>query len=234
MKVLKDTVAVAYVHPNTVMEGFARSLANACLNPANKILAVISTSNPRQENARNAAIERFLEGTTVDGKPHGAEWLMWLDTDQTFEHDAIARLRKTAHDTKAKLVGGLTFVYKRQDNILLPNGWTWDSEIGHWRDIDDYVSGKKYEIQGTGAAFLLIHRDVFNWWNEYTEDKNLWHRSGVHPDTGNYMGHDLAFCYDTVVKGPFKLFWDTSVQSGHIKHFELDENMFRNYQKGQQ
>jgi len=128
------------------------------------------------------------------------------------------------------MVGGITWVYKRGENELTPNAWTWDEQGVTWQDITEYETGEVYEIDATGSAFVLINRRVFEWLAQYSDE---WHTSGIHPDTGTYMGHDLAFCYDAVVRGPFKLFWDTGVQSGHIKHFELDEKMYRNFQESQ-
>ena len=222
MEIIPDSVMIGYVHMHTVFEGFARSLAETCLNKDNNIYGIIASQNPRQEAARNATIQKFMEGFN-DGRNHyGAEWFMWLDTDQTFEHDAIARLRDTAHNYDADAVGGLTFVYQRGAQEVHPNGWYWDGEHFVW--IEDYEPGKVYEINGTGSAFVLINRKVFEAWD------GDWHVTHVnHPATGEYMGHDLAFFHKMSVDDGFKLVWDTSVQSGHIKHFELTETQYHAY-----
>jgi len=226
LRVVPDTVVIGYVHPHTVTEGFARSLAEACLIKDNHIIGIIAASSPRQEHGRNTVISKYLDGAQYAGDHVGAEWLMWIDTDMTFKPDAIKRLLATAKTTKADMVAGLGFVYKRGEGVLIPNAWTWNPEAQEWEDTDDYKSGIVQEIDGTGSGFALINRRVF----QHT-DNNEWHRSGTHPKTGKYMGHDLAFCYDNIVDGPFKLVWDTNVHTGHVKHFELDENMFRNYQR---
>jgi len=224
MNIVPDTVAIGYVHLNTVFEQFAGCLAQACLAQAdNNIIATISASSARQEHARNTVIQRFLDGVPVDGRHAGAEWLMWIDTDMTFHPLAIKQLRATAKNTGADMVSGLGFVYKRHDNQLVPNAWTFDPDTQEWMDTEDYPRGTIQEIDGTGSGFVLIHRRVF-------ESKDgMWHQSGIHPKTGYYMGHDLAFCYDMIVDGPFKLVWDTNVKTGHIKHFELTEEQFDKY-----
>ena len=80
-------------------------------------------------------------------------------------------------------------------------------------------------ISGTGSAFVLIHREVLEWHRDNHEHK--WHTTWqVHPDTGELMGHDLAFFYDTVVRGPYQLVWDTSVNSDHKKDFLLGWEMY--------
>lgn len=218
MKVVPDSIAIAYVHPNTVTERFGYSLAQACLNRGNPIAALISTSNPRQALARNTAIERFLEGP--------CEWLMWIDTDMVFDYDAPVRLLRTAKREKADAVTGLGFIFKRQDNIVVPNGYMWDEEENAFAEIKDYKSGVTYEVDGTGAGFVLINRSVFERWGD-----SHWHHTWAkHPVTGSDMGHDLAFFYRMTQELGLKLVWDTSVTTGHVKHFELNEDSFRQFQ----
>ena len=216
---LPGTVTIAYVHPNTVTEGFCRSLAGASLWKPNNILGFSSASNPRQTVARNAAIESFLLGP--------CEWLMWIDTDMTFYHDAIEKLVATAEKHEADAVSGLGFIYKRHLNEIIPNGYMWGEEENAFVEILDYASDNVYEIDGTGSGFVLINRRVFNAW----PDKH-WHRNWVkHPQTGQEMGHDLAFFYDMTQKLGMKLVWDTNVKTGHIKHMELTEANYRAYQE---
>ena len=212
-----DTVNISYVHPNIVMEGFARSLAQICLWPGNKILGLTSVSNPRHEVARNEAIRNFLESPS--------EWNMWIDTDMTFEHDSIEQLRATALKHDADMVAGLAFIYKRGHNVIQPNAYSWNGAEG-FKEMEDYESGNVYEIDGTGSAFMLTHRRVYEAW-----DNEYWHQTWrEHPETGEPMGHDLAFCYRATQVDGFKLLYDTGVETGHIKHFELREDNFRAYQ----
>ena len=234
MEVIPDSVVVGYVHPNIVTEGWAHSLAKACLYTPNEIIGIVSSTNPRQEAARNSAIARFLEGfPDGEGNTVAGEWFMWIDTDQRFEMDAIARLRQTAESLDAQACGGLTFIYGRADKSVKTNGFLWSPEEndskGGFKSIEDYRSGGKYVIDATGSAFVLMHRTIFD------QKESDWHTSwSPHPDTGAYMGHDIAFFYDACVKGPHKLVWDTSVVAPHIKSFDLDEAAFRNYQASQE
>ena len=226
MEIVPDSVAIGYVHPHTVTEAWANSLAKACLWQGNNIISLIASQNPRQESARNATIEKFLEGVPDGGDNVCAEWLMWIDTDQVFEMDAIERLRHRAKEYDAKAAGGITWIYQRGTQHMTTNGFLWQNT--NFEVIDDYKTGGVYDIQGTGSAFVLLHRDMF------THKDKFWHKSHEkHPATGHYMGHDLAFFYDTIVNGPHRLIWDTGIQAGHIKHFTLDEKSFRGYQQTQ-
>ena len=219
MKVIPGTVSIGYVHTTTVKEGFARSLAQLCLWPDNKILGIVSAANPRQEVARNAAIETFLGGPT--------EWLMWIDTDQTFKHDAIERMLATAKTHKADMVTALAFIYQRWSSEIKPSAFLWNEEDLHFDSVEDFEPGRVYEISGCGSGCTLVNRRVFEAW-----DAKYWHQTWTkHPKTDDEMGHDLAFCYQATQVDGFKLVWDTGVPSGHIKDFELDEKAFRDYQE---
>lgn len=212
----QDSIVVGYVHPNIVTEGFTRSLAENCLDRDNPIVGIISASNPRQTVARNAVIDLFLK--------RDANWLMWIDTDMTFRHNAIGQLLATAKKHKADAVTGLGFIFKRNANVLVPNGYMFDPETNYFKEIEDYTKNKVHQIDGTGAGFVLIHRRVFE-----TIGKD-WHQNHIeHPVTGNPMGHDLAFFYEATQRHGFKLVWDTRIKTGHVKHFELDENMYDDY-----
>lgn len=217
MDIIPDSVAIGYVHPNIVTEGFARSLANACRWPANKILGLISASNPRQYLARNAVIEEFLEGP--------CEYLMWIDTDTAFEHNAIERLRQIVNIKQADMAAGLCFIYERGNNVVKPNFAYWKDD--HFEFGDNYQAGEILTPDACGSAFVLIHRKVF----EATGP--VWHQNWVHhPATnGQPMGHDMSFFYDATITFGFKLVYDTGVKTGHIKHFELREQHFRDYQE---
>jgi len=178
-----------------------------------------SASNPRQTVARNAAIESFLRGP--------AEWLMWIDTDMTFHHDAIEKLLATANEWDADAVSGLGFIYKRMQEEIVPNGYAYDEEGKRFTEIEDYNPGEVYEIDGTGSGFVLINRRVFN---DFPD--KFWHRNWIeHPATGGEMGHDLAFFYEMTQVLGMKLLWDTGVKTGHIKHMELTEESYETYRE---
>jgi len=217
-KIVPGTVTIGYVHPNIVTEGFARSLAQACLWQDNKIVGIISASSPRQHVARNSVITKFLEGP--------AEWLMWIDTDMTFEPSSIDRLRRTAHKKKADMVAGLAFIYKRHESVIQPNAFMWDAEGTDFVSVNDYTSGSILKVDAAGSAFVLINRKVL----ENTGPH--WHENWMyHPSNNGPMGHDLAFFYNACVTLDYKLVYDTNIKAGHIKHFELNEDSFRSYQE---
>ncbi len=219
-QLLNDKVYLVYVHPGIVHEGFARSMMETCLWPGNGIMGIVAASNPRQEEARNAAIQGFLDGV--------GDWLMWVDTDMTFLYDTIEQLVKTAHEHEADIVSGLGFIYKKETGEIIPSAYLWNEDGKEFRVIDDYTKGEVHAIDGTGAGFVLIHRRVF----EAFDDK-YWHKTWMeHPETGKMMGHDLEFCRRATGYG-FKMVLNTKVRTGHIKSFELGEGDYDAYRASQ-
>ena len=113
------------------------------------------------------------------------------------------------------MVTGLCFFIDRTRNLVTPNGYMWDSEATSFMDIENFVSGHIYEVHGTGLGIILIHRRVFEAW-----EKPHWHENWFeHPVNGDTMAHDLAFFCRAIQVDGFKLLWDTSIISGHIKSF---------------
>ena len=141
----------------------------------------------------------------------------------SFDHDAVERLRATALKHDADMVAGLAFIYNRGAHTIFPNMFEYTGPEEGFKPVDDYESGRVYEIDGTGSAFMLIHRRVYeDWDNEY------WHQTWrEHPETGQPMGHDLAFCYEVTQTYGRKLLYDTSVKTGHIKAMALTEENYR-------
>ena len=214
---MSDKVYLAWVHTGIVHEPFARSIAEICLRPENQIAGIATAGGPRQEAQRNAVIKNFLE---TDG-----DWLMWLDTDMVLEKDTVERLLATAHATDADAVGTLGFIWDPTSGSISTNAYLWNEEKKAYVPVHGYERGSINEIDATGSGSVLIHRRMFEAW-----DHERWHETWpVHPDSGGLMGHDLAFFHKTVREDGMKLIWDTSVEAGHIKSFQLTEANYEAY-----
>ena len=208
---MNDKVLLAWVHTGTVHEPFARTIAELCLHKPNRIVGITATTSPRQEESRNATIHNFLETD--------ADWLMWIDTDMTLEKNAIELLLETAHQHEADIAGAIGYIYNRLTQEITPNGYHWDDDKKTYVSLWDYNPGETYTVDATGSGCVLIHRRVFESW----DDEN-WHETWhTHPYTGGHMGHDLAFCFKSKREYGHKIVWNTNIKSGHIKPFELTE-----------
>src|SRR6185295_18211153 len=86
------------------------------------------------------------------------DWILFIDADMSFRPDAIGRLVKVREEHDLDIVGGLCFQRKAPHQPTLymrespfEGGYSflekWDSDL--------------VEVDGTGFAFILIHRRVF-------------------------------------------------------------------------
>ena len=217
---IPDTIHVGYVHPGTVHEDFMRSLLQAA-KLSEMFIGMSGSTCARQYVARNDNIIEFLKGP--------AEWYLQIDTDMTFEITAPDDLVDAAVNADAKMAAGLCFIYNKDKNQVLPNIFMWNDEKKEYDLQEDYPEGERFYVDATGAAFLLVHRDLL----EATDYP--WHQDHVaHPDTGKAMGHDISFCHKirTVTGEP--ILYCADIPIGHIKEFVVTEDTYKAYRKATQ
>lgn len=148
--------------------------------------------------ARNEVVSSFLQG---DG-----EWLWWIDTDMGFAPDALTRLLEAADPAERPFVGGLCFAQMERGSDgmggftteVVPAVYQW------WRASTDdragFVAWRNYprdtlaKVAGTGSAFVLVHRTVFERVAEHF-GAGSWYERMVNPMAeGQLLGEDLSFC----------------------------------------
>jgi hypothetical protein len=87
-------------------------------------------------------------------------------------------------------------------------------------------------MAATGAAFLLVHRDVLlkvraafgKMPDGVTNHPHPWFIEGVDAQ-GNQWGEDIAFCRRVRAVG-FDIWIDTRIKVGHMKRHELNEDLY--------
>jgi len=176
------TVTVAWVDPGTVLGSFASDMIG--LMTTGVLNGVVSRWNrlshgPSLDLARNKLAEQFLATDS--------EWLLMLDTDMGFPPDLPSRLLQTADPELRPVVGALCFGMTQAKGVfptayLLKEGRFW---------MLDTLPEEPFQVDGTGAAVLLIHRTVFDRITE-TEWPVRWFDRlylGAEP-----VGEDLSFC----------------------------------------
>lgn len=127
--------------------------------------------------------------------------ILWVDADMTFEPDALVRL--LAHDLP--IVGGLCFNRREPYQPVLLRKHHESFAVGGRRlgFVYHYRPNTLEEVEATGAAFLLIKREVFEklgekWWTRLRG-----------------TSEDFSFC-ERAKEAGYKVFVDTSVKIGHI------------------
>lgn len=150
------------------------------------------------DQARNDLVGRVL----MDPKLKDVTHLLWVDDDMIFPQDAFARL--LAHDLP--VVGGLC--HARHPPIYSPILLYKDPANGTYSYRFDFPQGL-VEVDGTGGAFLLVKREVF----EAIEEK--FPTAGEGPFTNSGQGEDVSFCERAKACG-YKIFVDTTLDIGHV------------------
>lgn len=208
-----DRVVIAYIHPGTVRAEFMRSVLNLVVaNPA-RIQAVLSRqSGPAISAARNDTVTEFLTD-------HRVPWLWMVDTDMVFTPDALERLLAAADPREHPIVGALC--YKEAADGPLPTIYELvEQEDGSaaFANYNVWPENEVFQVGGTGAACLLIHRTalerVASGWGDKVDRVFPWFRESAMGRRA--VGEDLTFCLRAQSAG-LPVYVHTGVQVGHMK-----------------
>lgn len=226
-----DAVVIAYAHDSkvsyswhhSIIELVAFDVAHAGRVMRGGWLAMKCGTNGLTE-ARNMAVEQFLE-------ENQAPWLLWIDTDMGFSYDALEALRQVADPVERPVVGGLCFTQRELESDG-KGGWSTapTPTIFDWAQVGDekgyavrwnYPVNSVVRCSATGAAFVLIHRSVF----ERIKEKfgPIWYDRVRNPSMGRLMGEDMSFCVRaTALEIPIHV--HTGVRVTHHKEVWIGES----------
>lgn len=216
-----DNVVLAYIHPGETSSYFTQSLVNLLMfdqATSRRVVGCLNEwSSANVSASRNSLTARFLD-------EYDAEWLLWIDADMAFEHTALDGLLEGADPVEKPIVGGLCF--GASFGRLFPTIYQFvETESGLTTiRVEDYPDGL-VQCAATGAAFLLVHRDVlvamherkFNAAFPWFQETEL---------AGKPAGEDLTFCIRAGILG-IPVFVDTRVRIGHHKSTVLDHDTFQ-------
>lgn len=219
-----NKVVVAYPHPHEVSARFHKcwdAMRQYDFDHQRRIAVggghLANSSGANITNARNEIVEAFLDR-------HDADWLLFLDTDMTFEPNIVDRLVESAHPKERPIVGALCF--------SLQDGWRAAPTLYVIRD--DNRIGRMSTIPGgvvralTGTGCLLIHRTVLVALRERFPKPYQWFREEAYGDLP--IGEDITFCLRAEASG-FPVHVDTAIECGHEKPFVVDRQMWEAQQR---
>ena len=174
---------------------------------------------------RNKAAREFLEDPD-------AEWMLSIDSDMGFPPDALDMLLDVADPVRRPIVGGLCFAQKEVASDGC-GGFRCEPRVTifDWTRIDEnseprFVGRRHYPINavvrcaGTGMAFLLIHRSVFE--KVRADHGEHWFTRTPGSD-GELLGEDISFCLRAGSLG-FPVHVHTGVKVTHMKSVWLGED----------
>lgn len=165
---------------------------------------------------RHTQFDVFLNKATTP-------WLLSMDTDHGFEHDAIHALLASADPVTRPIMGALCFGSGRSGGALFPTVMV--EHEGRHRPALKYPRRKIVECHSTGLAFILIHRSVLEAMaDKYgfgTDERPLspWVSDDFHTEP------DLVFCQRARDCG-FPVHVNTAVEAPHKKPQFLTEEFY--------
>lgn len=144
------------------------------------------------------------------------DWLLMLDTDMTFPHDAAEKL--DAHIKAGKdLVSGLYFLgYAISEPAIYGPDVT--DRTPAYRYVD-YPRDSLFEIGGCGMGICMIGKKIIDDFKNHNEVNDSFRR--VYK-LGKKVGEDLSFCYRVREKG-YSMWCDSSVKAGHLRPYTVSE-----------
>lgn len=190
-------VLASYLHPNVVSHSFMDSLWNLAEYDRDRERLLWTRfpvrSGPGSLDAsRNTQVRIFLDQSPC-------EWLWLVDADMGFAEDTLTRLVAAADSERRPVVGALCAAVI-EDSSDGMGGWrqsvfptlydaTKDGFIARYT-FEDLPKNRLVRTEGTGAACLLIHREVLVRMREETGD--VWFKR--FSNGPQMLGEDLSFC----------------------------------------
>ena len=213
---------VAWLDHGDVRGAFTASLV--ALTAYSTVHGLLDAAPARLEHGpvldvgRNRLVAKFLDQTDAD-------WLLMVDGDMAFYPDVLERLLRTARltptllDTPA-IVSGLAYTSTEETGQRAAMYRLNDD--GHPATVDTWDDGEVIDVDATGAACLLVHRDVYVDLMPGPFDR-------IELD-GHLLGEDFSFGL-TARKAGHRIVVDTGVEFRHIKYGFLDTDSYRRQQE---
>lgn len=223
----KDRVAVAWIDGGTVDGLFAVSMLNLFTARSSRICTVIRIGGSLLSRQRNEVVQAFLDD-------NDAEWLFFIDSDETITPEAFDKLCAAAHETQRPVVAGLYFAaWETGDTYPTPTPMILrKNDTGRYNPIWDIPADAVIPIDAAGTGALLIHRSVLvaireasnaTMLKDHEAGRWCWFRDM--PVAGDWFGEDIYFCRRVRDLG-FPMVAATGARLGHHKTYWLSDRQY--------
>jgi hypothetical protein len=216
------STAVGWLDPGTCSGAFAEAVARLTSYETARgrfRTTLRIESGPQMPEGRNKIVRRFLDETDAD-------WLLMVDSDMVFRHDALERLielatRETVHSFHygvawPPMVGGLCYGL-RQDIGPFPTLYRLNDDGD--TEVHKHLPASPVRVDATGAAFLLMHRTTLE--NIERDDPHPWFHRRQTANGQGWFGEDISFCLYAREQG-VEIIVDPDVIIGHVKRTVID------------
>jgi hypothetical protein len=225
---VRDRVAVGWIDGGQVDGLFAVSMLNLFTARSARISTVIRVGGSLLARQRNEVVQTFLD-------KNDAEWLFFIDTDETISLESFDKLLDAAHDKDRPVVAGLYFaawatddMYPHPTPMIMREG-----KAGGYVPVWDFPEDGVIPIDAAGTGALLIHRSVLERIRAESNAGPL----GVHEGGkwcwfrdmaagGEWWGEDIFFCRRVRDLG-FPIVAATGCRLDHHKSYWLSGRHYR-------
>ena len=221
-----SNIMIGWISPGDVTASMAKSVVDTLIVDKERRItnSVALQSSPRIVEARTQLVHSFLELSKCD-------WLLTVDADMSWNYEDFDRLCRAADPEKRPILGGLCFAGGRVGpdgplniNPTLYRVWTESDGQLQTETMTEYPRDRVVKVNGTGAAFMLIHRRVFTeMLEQFGKSPYPWYAESY--IRGRPVGEDLTFCIRAEACG-FPIFVHTGVKVNHEKRYYLTEKMY--------
>lgn len=214
----KFKVLIAVPCQRTVCTEFFISMMHLA-NNGNTVMAM--ECNSLVYDARNNLTLKAIDEVHAD-------YIMWIDSDMTFEEDSMLTLLKDAVDNDLSYVTGLTFRRQFPTAPTIAKQLLWfqepDTSIIHGAAeiYKDYPKDTLFEIAGSGLAFTLVKVSAI------AETAAAYKMSPYEPLPN--LSEDYSFCYRLKSRG-VKMYCDSRVKIGHVGNVIFNEETWLKQQR---
>lgn len=153
-----------------------------------------------------------------------ADYVLWLDSDMTFEPDLMERLMK--HMETYDIVTGLYFRRRPPFSPVIFKRLHLEGDVCLFEDYTEYPEDRVFEVEGIGFGCVMMKTEVLL--SVFARYKNCFTMMGRN-------GEDVSFSMRARNCG-YKIWCDPSIKCGHIAYSMVNEGFYKNYKlhsKGQ-
>lgn len=227
----KDRVAVGWIDPGKVDGEFMLSMLNLNSSRGGRISTMIRIGGSLLSRQRNELVTTFLDQDT-------AEWLFFIDSDETITPEAFDKVCAAAHEDERPIVAGLYFgawqgdLHPKPVPMILRR-----NERGSFDSIDDFPADGVIPVDAAGTGALLIHRKVLTAIRDASNESDVsqheagrwcWFRDM--PINGQWVGEDIYFCMRAKDLG-FPIVAATGARLRHHKSYWVTDRHHAEFQR---
>lgn len=215
----KDRVSVGWIDGGTVDGEFMVSMLNLNSARGGRISSMIRIAGSLLSRQRNEVVATFLDQDS-------AEWLFFIDSDETITPEAFDKICAAAHEDERPIVAGLYFgawegrLHPKPVPMILRR-----NERGTYDSVDDFPADGVIPIDAAGTGALLIHRRVLEAMRTASNESAVAEHEGGKwcwfkdmPIAGAWVGEDIYFCWRATDMG-FPIVAATGARLRHHKSY---------------